>query len=316
MNKKIIALIAIIVIIIVGVGAYFAFNGSSSSSDTVTIGYLPSDHDAAVLIADAQGKYQKQGLTVELKQFNNGGDLMAAMASGDLDLGYVGITPALSSISKGVPVKVVSAVQNEGSGIVVPINSNIKSIADLKGKKVATPGASSIQYMLLAFALKKNGLTMDDVSVSDLKVAQLVDSIRTNQLDAIVPYEPYVTQSVEEGIGKEIASSDDILPDHPCCVVVAREDYINNHLEDLKKILTIHKETTDQIIANPEAAANELPSDIFDAKVEKEALDNVDFISGLSESYMNNVLKFQGIELGLGLIDKALTKDQIFKVIE
>ena len=71
------------------------------SGDTVTIGYLPSDHDAALFVADAQGKYQENGINTKLVQFNNGGDLMTAMASGEVDVGYVGITPVLSSIAKG-----------------------------------------------------------------------------------------------------------------------------------------------------------------------------------------------------------------------
>ena len=48
---------------------------------------------------------------------------MTAMASGDVDVGYVGITPVLSSIANGVPVKVISAAQTEGSGIVVAKDS-------------------------------------------------------------------------------------------------------------------------------------------------------------------------------------------------
>ncbi|MDR3062912.1 MAG: ABC transporter substrate-binding protein [Methanobrevibacter sp.] len=314
MDKKYIALIAVVVIIIVATGAYIGF-GSSSDDGTINIGYLPSDHDASALIAEAQGKYEKEGLKVELKQFNNGGDLMAAMASGDIDVGFVGITPVLSSISKNVPVKVVSSVQNEGSGIVVPNSSNVKSVSDLKGKQVATPGVSSIQYMLLMYALKNAGISIDDVKVSDMKVAQLVDAIRTNKLDAIVAYEPYVTQPVEEGIGVEIASSHDILPGHPCCVIVAREDFIKDHVDALKKILNIHKETTDEINANPEKAAESLPKDLFNVDVEKVAMKNVQFTSGLDDSYKDSVMKFQDIEVELGLIKTALTKEQIFKDI-
>ena len=55
--------------------------------------------------------YEKAGMEVKLYEYNNGGDLMSAMASGDLDVGYVGITPAIYSVSKGVPIKIVAGAQ-------------------------------------------------------------------------------------------------------------------------------------------------------------------------------------------------------------
>ena len=94
MDNKIIAIIIAVIVIAVA-GGYFLLNGSS---ETVTIGYLPSDHDAALFVADAQGKFAENGINTKLVQFNNGGDLMTAMASGEVDVGYVGITPVLSSI--------------------------------------------------------------------------------------------------------------------------------------------------------------------------------------------------------------------------
>ena len=114
MDNKIIAII-VAIIAVAAVGAFFLMG----SGDTVTIGYLPSDHDAALFVADAQGQFASNGIKTNLVQFNNGGDLMTAMASGDVDVGYVGITPVLASIQKGVPVKVISAAQTDGSGLVV-----------------------------------------------------------------------------------------------------------------------------------------------------------------------------------------------------
>ena len=95
---------------------------------------------------------------MELVQFNSGGDLMVAMASGKVDIGYVGIPPVLSAVSKEVPVKIISAAQSEGSGIILSKDSNISTVSDLRGKIIATPGEVSIQYVLLNYYLNKNGL--------------------------------------------------------------------------------------------------------------------------------------------------------------
>ncbi|MDO5859671.1 ABC transporter substrate-binding protein [Methanobrevibacter sp.] len=308
MDNKIIA-IMIAVIVIAVVAVFFMMGGGS---DTVTIGYLPSDHDAALFVADAQGKFQENGINTKLVQFNNGGDLMTAMASGEVDVGYVGITPVLSSIEKGVPVKVISAAQTEGSGIVVAKNSDISSVYDLEGKKVATPGEASIQHMLLTYYLDQNGMDINDVKVSAMKVPSMNDALKTNKIDAMITFEPYV--SIAEQNGAEVlVDSSEILPNHPCCVVVASDDFIKNHENETKTILEIHKNATEFINNNTDEAAGLLPSDIVsDVEVEKKALAGFPLISGLDDDYKQDVMDFMNLEVDLGVLKKPISEDKIF----
>ena len=308
MDKKIIAII-IAVVAIVAIGGYFLMGGGS---DTVTIGYLPSDHDAALFVADAQGKYAENGINTRLVQFNNGGDLMTAMASGDVDVGYVGITPVLSSIEKGVPIKVISAAQTEGSGIVVAKDSNINSVSDLAGKKIATPGEASIQHMLLTYYLEQNGMSINDVKVSAMKVPSMNDALKTNKIDGMITFEPYVSIAEKNG-AKVLVDSADILPNHPCCVVVASDKFIKNHPNETNTILEIHKNATDFINNNTDEAATLLPSDIVsDVEVEKSAIAGFPFISGLNESFKDDVKDFMNLEVELGVLKKPISEDKIF----
>ena len=308
MDKKIIAII-VAVIAIVAIGGYFLMGGGNN---TVTIGYLPSDHDTALFVADAQGKYAKNGINTKLVQFNNGGDLMTAMASGDVDVGYVGITPVLSSIEKGVPVKVISAAQTEGSGIVVAKNSEINSVSDLAGKKIATPGEASIQHMLLSYYLKQNGMSINDLKVSAMKVPSMNDAIKTNNIDGMITFEPYVSIAEQNG-ARVLVDSADILPNHPCCVVVASNKFIKDHPNETSTIVEIHKNATDFINNNTDEAASLLPTDIVsDVDVEKKAIAGFPFISGLNESFKDDVMDFMNLEVDLGVIKKPISEDKIF----
>lgn len=308
MDNKIIAIIIAIIVIAVA-GGYFLFMGSG---DTVTIGYLPSDHDAALFVADAQGKFQENGIKTKLVQFNNGGDLMTAMASGEVDVGYVGITPVLSSIANGVPVKVISAAQTEGSGIVVAKDSGIDDVTDLAGKRIATPGEASIQHMLLTYYLKENGMDISDLKVSAMKVPSMNDALKTNKIDGMITFEPYVSIAEKNG-AKVLAGSVDILPDHPCCVVVASDKYIENHPNETKKILEIHENATEFINKNTDEAAGMLPNDIVsDVEVEKMSMSSFPFISGLNESYRQDVMDFMDLEVDLGVLKEPLSQDKIF----
>ena len=310
MDKKIIAIIAIVVIAIVAVGAYFAMG---SGDDTITIGHLPSDHDTAMYVAEAQKQYEAQGLKVKTVQFNNGGDLMNAMASGDVDVGYVGITPVLSSIEKGVPVKVVSGAQIEGSGVVVSADSGINSLADLKGKKVGTPGAATIQNMIITYALNQSGVSTDDVELVAMKAAQMTDALKAGQIDAMICWEPYSSIAVNNGYGKLLENTSEIIPGHPCCVVAASQSFIDNHPDELKKILAIHENATDFTNENPKEAAALLPDDIVpDKDLQAGIIADTTFVSGLDDDYKKNVMEFMQLGVDLGLLKEPISEDKIF----
>lgn len=310
MDKKLIACIIIIIVIIIGGGYYYLAGGNDDN--TVTIGYLPSDHDAALFIADAEGMYEQKGISTELVEFNNGGDLMTAMASGEVDIGYVGITPVLSSIEKGIPVKVISGVQIEGSGLEVSNDSGITQASDLKGKAIATPGDASIQYMLLIYYLNQNGMSKDDLNISSMKVASMNDALNTNKIDGMLTYEPYVTTSTENG-NTLFLNSSEIIPGHPCCVIAASDDFIKNHPDEVKDIVDIHANATEYIQSNTSKAASELPDNIVsDAKIEEKALGGIKFISGLNDTYKQSIMDFMNVEVDIGVLKQPLTEDQIF----
>ncbi len=307
MDNKIIAII-IAIIAIVAVGAFFL----TSSGETVTIGYLPSDHDAALFVADAQGQFASKGINTNLVQFNNGGDLMTAMASGDVDVGYVGITPVLASIEKGVPVKVISAAQTEGSGLVVAKNSGISSVSDLAGKNIATPGEASIQYMLLQYYLEQNGMSLKDLKVSSMKVPSMNDALKTNKIDGMITFEPYVTIAEKNG-ATVLAGSQDILPNHPCCVVVASDKFLDEHPNETNTILKIHENATAFINNNTDEAASMIPADIVsDVEVEKVAISSFPFISGLDDGFKQDVMEFMNLEVDMGVLKKPISENDIF----
>lgn len=320
MNKKItfVLVLALAAFLVMGSASAGLFDFLGGGDDTVKIGYLPSDHDAALFVADAQGKYAEKNITTELVQFNNGGDLMTAMASGEVDVGYVGIAPVLSSVEKDVPVKVISSAQTEGSGIVVTNDSGINSAADLKGKNIATPGEASIQHVLLSYYLEENGLSIDDLNVSAMKVPSMNDALKTKQIDGIITFQPYVSIATNDSGNVLLEDSADILPDHPCCVVVASDDFIKNHEDTVKDIIAIHEEATDFINENIEdgnssAVVELLPEDIVsDGDLEALSLESFPFISGIDKDFKSDVDEFQELEVEIGILNSTIPQDKLY----
>lgn len=320
MNKKItfVLVLALAAFLVMGSASAGLFDFLGGGDNTVKIGYLPSDHDAALFVADKQGLYADKNITTELVQFNNGGDLMTAMASGEVDVGYVGIAPVLSSVSKGVPVKVISSAQTEGSGIVVTKDSGINSAADLKGKSIATPGEASIQHVLLSYYLKKNGLSTNDLNISAMKVPSMNDALKTKQIDGIVTFQPYVSIAASDTGNVVLENSSGILPNHPCCVVVASDDFIKNHEDKAKDIVDIHKNAT-KFINDKVAAGNSsevvklLPEDIVsDAHLEANSLQSFPFISGIDNAFKADVDAFQKLEVDIGILNGTVSHDKLY----
>ena len=319
MNKKIGVILVIAFIALIAMGTvsagWFDFLGGGNSNK-VTIGYLPSDHDSALFVADQQGLFKQKGIETELVQFNNGGDLMTAMASGKVDVGYVGISPVLSSVEKGVPVKIISAAQNEGSGVIVSSNSGINSAADLNGKNVATPGEASIQYVLLNILLKNNGLSVDKVNASAMKTPSINDAIKSNTIDAGVTFQPFVSSSEADG-NKVLMNSSQISPNHPCCVVVASQDLIDKNPELVKNITAIHENATkyinDNVQNNASSVVKLLPKDIVSNEdVEAKSLASFPFLSGLNDTYKANVDAFMQVEVDLGILNSTIPHDKLY----
>lgn len=307
MDKKILVVIAIIAVIIAVYGIY---NYTAQPKGEVVIGHLKSDHHAALYVALAKGMFEKEGIKVKTIEFKAGPELMRAIASKQIDIGYVGTPPAVTSISKGVPVKIIAAVNEEGSGIVVKKGSGIHSISDLKGKTVAIPMKGSIQDVLLKMVLKQHNIDPKDVNIVEMDVPMMPKALQAGRIDAFIAWEPYVTMAKMKGYGDVLMYSSEIWKDHPCCVVIARDDFINNNPEIVKKFLKVHVEATNYIIAHKDEVASIISKKLgTPVDVEKEAMTHIKYTSVPSQ---DNIMKFVKILKQIGYIKKDLTKEDIF----
>lgn len=306
---KIIILFIIILLITGALWTIFA----PKDPDVIKVAYLPTDHSAALLVAKYNKTYEKNGLDVRTVQISTGSDIVDAVASGDIDIGYVGITPTMQGISKGIPIKVVGAANLEGSGIVIEPNSNITSPADLKGKQIATPGVSSIQQVLLLYELQKYNITPEEVDTISINVFNIPSSLAAHKVDAYISYEPFVSLAPYANIGKVLIYSNDILKNHPCCVVITSASFIKEHPQELEKFLKIHQQSTDYINTHPNETANIIDKELTtNLEIEKSSLKHIIFVYSVDKSFQENVLNFAKIEKDMGYMNTTLTANDIF----
>jgi NitT/TauT family transport system substrate-binding protein len=228
-----------------------------SYGQPVRIAYLRSDiHQLPCWVALDKGFFEKEGVKVEVAGiFNAGPELMSGFVAGDLDMGYVGVAPATTAVAnKTAKVIALAQVNTEGSSIVVRRDGKIMTVPELTGKSAAIPGHATVQDSLFRKALLKFNVQPEQVKIMVLKPPEMIEALRTDQIDAFIAWEPYPARAFTAGVGKVLAASRDIWKDHPCCVLVADERFLEKDLEKARGVVRGHVRAIDFIRQNRDEA--------------------------------------------------------------
>lgn len=165
----------------------------------VVVGYQTDALPSSVGIA--RGDYDKAtGFKIDFRKFNSGADILAAIASGDVQVGYVGSSPLAAAASRGLDVKAfyLASISGTDEALVVRKGSGIQTVADLKGKRLAAAPVSTDHYQLLAL-LKSQGLTERDVQVFAIPQPEIVAAYNRGDLDGAFVWDPALTELKKNG---------------------------------------------------------------------------------------------------------------------
>jgi taurine transport system substrate-binding protein len=149
------------------------------------------------------------GYKISWKKFTGGGDVIRAMASGDVQIGEVGSSPAATAASQGLDVQVFWILDDIANAeqLVARNGSNVNSVADLKGKKIGVPFVSTTHYQLL-FALKDAGVDPKSATVLNMRPPEIAAAWERGDIDATFVWNPALARVKQSG--KVLASAGDI----------------------------------------------------------------------------------------------------------
>ncbi|HEY3049364.1 MAG TPA: sulfonate ABC transporter substrate-binding protein [Polaromonas sp.] len=160
------------------------------------------------VLQKAKGTLEKRlaplGATVKWVEFPAGPQLLEGLNVGSVDVGYVGEAPPIFAQAAGARFLYIGhdPAAPQAEAIVVPKNSTLKSVADLKGKKVALNKGSNVHYLLVRL-LEKNGLKLGDVQPVYLAPADARAAFESKNVDAWVIWDPF-TAAAEKSIGARV----------------------------------------------------------------------------------------------------------------
>lgn len=242
-----------------------AAEGEKLSADSVRLGYFPNLTHATALVGDQEGIIQKElgGTQLKVSTFNAGPSEIEALNADSIDIGFIGPSPAINGYtkSKGKNLRIIGGSASGGVKLVVNPD-RITSLADVKGKKIATPQLGNTQDVALRYWLKQNGLNTDtkgggDVHIVPQENSQTLQTFATGDIDGAWVPEPFASRLVLESKGKILLDERELWPDKQFVIthLIVRQAWAEQNPDLLKKLIQAHVESTTFINADPKAAA-------------------------------------------------------------
>jgi len=270
----------------------------------VRIGWVYAMANAPVIVADKKGMFASNGIDAKVTEFTSGPILFQALAGNQLDVGYVGFAPAANWFTRGMQTVTVAKVNYGQLAMVVRKDSGINSLADLKGKKIASvKKGSGTDALLRGYVLKEAAkLEADkDVDIVSMPSGNMGAALMTKVVDAAFMWEPFTTQFLLNGETKILFNVADSIPNYPWYVIVVKKEFLEKNRDAVVKLLQAHGEAVEFLNSSP-TAGNDLIAATFKprvAAVEKSdnpEAENID-ISHLKDKSGKNIAETEVVRL-------------------
>ena len=182
-------------------------NLGGDSLQTLKVGLNSWPGFSIVFYAQEKGLFKERGLDVKLVRFENGQDTVRAMMRGSLDMAFVSLWEAMQADpGNDKPTCILVTNISKGSDGVVS-HSEIQSIEELKGKKVAAK-LGTVDHLILLEALNLKNISPQDVTIEDVSNERGVEMLKAGSLDAAVVWEPLMSATAKEMNGNLIYTTD------------------------------------------------------------------------------------------------------------
>jgi len=239
-------------------------SSSTSANQEVRIGYFANVTHAQAVLGVSGGSFEKAIAPAKLstKVFNAGPSLIEALFAGEIDIGYVGPGPALNAHAKGrgEKIRVIAGSAANGVLIVARKDSGINSLADLVGKRVATPQMGNTQDISAKHYLMKELKQKDLNNVLPIANTEQATLMARKEIDAAWAPEPWGSRLIVEGHAKLLAEEKDLWPNKKfsLTLVVTTPEFLARHPDLVEKVLAVHVRMTRWLNAAPQNWATPL----------------------------------------------------------
>lgn len=195
---------------------------AQGTASTVRFASVGGISDAGLYLAHDSGAFRQAGVTVEMGRMDGAPSLLAAVATNQIDVAGISITPGLyASVRQGVNLRVVGDKQSVRRGFSATrllVRSDLAGgllptvLQRLRGKTIAISAKPSMVYMMLDDLLRKHGMSLDDVRVVELAYPNMLGAFAGRAIDAAIDLEPFLTQAVQNGSARMVSDLVEVAP--------------------------------------------------------------------------------------------------------
>jgi NitT/TauT family transport system substrate-binding protein len=230
----------------------------------VQIGFVPVLIYGPVMIAHDKDYFRAQGIDSELQSLAGGADMVTLTANGDFDIGIGGAGPAFfNAINRGIELTVIAPLHFERSPQATPLmvakerydSGELDSVEDLEGLRVSVNARGATEYWLDQ-ALRKGGLTIEDVELQELAFSDVPAALASGALDAAMLGEPLATQAERDGVAVRLV--DDFATDFQPTFVYVNPDFAEENPELVVGFLAGFLQGCRDLLADDWASAENL----------------------------------------------------------
>jgi NitT/TauT family transport system substrate-binding protein len=240
----------------------FAYSPAAIAQGTkINLGYATAADYLPAFVAKENGCFAKNGLDVTLTRMQIVGNIPPALVSGSLQIGIGTATVLIQAVDGGLELVAIATAArmlkaNPTISLVVRQGVEIKSAADVKGKKIGVPGLNSVADMVFRKWLKNNGVRAEDATFIETPFPQMSDLLKAGTVDAVTAVEPIRSRIVSAGIGSR-APEEYYVAVHPDTLLsfyTATSQWAKANPQAIKSFRTCLTEALTDIKAQPDKA--------------------------------------------------------------
>jgi NitT/TauT family transport system substrate-binding protein len=243
MKEKILKRIPVIILVFLavvscGFGPSACSPGSDSGKlETLTVAMVPTELNALFYVAEAQKLFAANGLQVTLKEdYDSGASAAAGMLNGEADIALAAEFPIVRQVFNKKDITSFGTIAKyENTYMIWRTDSGIKTIQDLKGKKVGIT-LKTISEFYLGRTLDLNGISIQQVTLIDTRAPDSEKAIAGREVDAVATWEPWVAQ-INQRMGKEVITMPLQGGQYAYWNLVSTSGWINNHPHMIKRLI-------------------------------------------------------------------------------
>jgi len=182
-------------------------------------------------------KHSDRGTLFRSRKFTDWPTVKEALISGDVGGVFILAPMAMQLVADGIPIKVVYLGHRDGTAIVVGKDAPIHDFEDLRGRTVAIPSRYANQNVLMHKMMREWQMPFDSIELRELPPPEHPTALQSGTIDGYIVGEPFAAKAEVDGFGRVLYHTKDIWPDFISCVLVVREELIEERRDLVQELV-------------------------------------------------------------------------------